>query len=199
MDTLPIGTTIDSLGKSIMGGFADERESNTEGRSTTRLSTVERRIVKDSIHCKQCTENNDPRKVPVHPHCQCNVITDSVESGVADTDSRFFNPQSLIDMGIEVLGGELGAGQGILLDPATTAILEAENVRFADLARWLETMQPYLDAGAQYVSIVVDDDTQDAIEQVGETISTIAEDSGDVTEAIQNRKLWFSLAKAVAL
>lgn len=161
-----------------------------------RVSNVERRIIKDSIHCKQCTENNDPNNVPVHPNCQCNVITDSVESGVADPTSRFFSPLETAKTAIELFGeGELPTS--IQLNPETVSILDPENVRFADLARWLEQMEPYLDQGAQYLSIVVDDDTDEAVQQVQETVETVASGIEDIPEALRHRKLWFALAKSV--
>jgi hypothetical protein len=203
VEILPKGTQADELGLLVNGVFAEEREDVEESVDelrASRLSSVERRIIKDSDECPQCRANNDPRNVPVHPNCHCDVITDSIEAGVADSDSRFFNPLSLIDgdLKVEVMGGETLDAQAIQLDPATTAILDAENVRWADLARWLEQMQPYLNAGEQYVSIIVDDDTEEAIAQINETLEVVAEDTEELTEALQNRKLWFSIAKAVA-
>jgi hypothetical protein len=167
----------------------------------SRLSQVERRIQKKPNICKQCLENNDPSKVPVHPHCDCDVITESIEAGVADTASRFMQPLSNDNMDIQVITGNEFKGQ-LLMDPTTAAIMDAENVRFSDIAKWLETMQPYLDRldlAYDYVSIAVDDDTQEAVDQVQETIQSLSEDTETLTEAIHNRKLWFALAKAVAI
>jgi hypothetical protein len=173
----------------------EPRNAKSESRAS-QISKVERRIIKDSIHCKQCTENNDPAKVPVHPNCQCDVITDSVEQGVADPSSRFFNPLNLDNIAMELVGeGELPAT--IQLNPETAAVLDVENVRFADLARWLEQIEPYLQQGSQYLSIVVDDDTDEAVQQVEETIDVITEDIENLPDALRNRKLWFALAKSV--
>lgn len=179
--------------------FDWETVGEEESRAS-RQSNVERRIIKDSDQCPLCVANNDPTKVPVHPNCHCDVITDSIEEGVADPDSRFFVPlnQELIDI---IMPGDevLPAGTSIQLDPATAAILDAENVRWADLTRWLQQMEPYLQQGAQYLSIVVDSDTDEAVQQIEELISTIAEDIENFPEAIQNRNLWFALAKSVVI
>jgi hypothetical protein len=219
MDTLPIGTEVDALGQLIMGGFAQDREAlaeedranpyhdkamdNTNQRSeprASRVSKVERRIIKKQNICERCRLNEDPNNVPVHPNCDCDVVTDSLESGVADPESRFFKELTFDNIAMEIVSAEGGIDlpSAIRLDPDTAAILDGENVRFADLARWLEQMQPYMDAGAQYVSIVVDDDTPEAVQQTTETLQSIAEGSTDFSEAIKSRKLWFALAKAVA-
>lgn len=168
-----------------------------ESRAAT--SKVERRIVKKQNICERCRLNDDPKKVPVHPNCDCDVITDSLETGVGDPSSRLFNPLTARDIAMELVSADktIELPSAIQLNPDTTAILDGENVRFADLARWLEQMQPYLQQGAQYLSIVVDDDTDEAVQQVTETIDTIAEDIENFPEAIRNRKLWFSLAKSV--
>lgn len=183
------------LSRVSVGGRANPYHDKAESRA---LSSVERRIVKKPNICKQCAENNDPRKVPVHPHCDCDVVTDSIDTGVADPESRFLKALTPDNIEMELVTGALESA-GIQMEPGSVAIMNMDNVRFSDLARWLEQMQPYLDAGAQYVSIVVDDDTQEAAAQVQETVTAIAEDSTDIVEAIQNKKLWFSIAKAVAL
>jgi hypothetical protein len=165
----------------------------------SRTSKVERRIVKKQTICERCRLNEDPNNVPVHPHCDCDVVTDSLESGVADPESRFFKQLTFDDVAMEIVSAEGAEMPGaIQLNPDTVSILDGENVRFADLARWLEQMQPYLEQGAQYLSIVVDDDTDQALQQTTETLQSIAEGTTDLSEAIRSRKLWFALAKAVA-
>lgn len=195
----------DSDGQTLSADQVEEQKKLLPGKISTaesdesrasKLSSVERRIIKDSVHCKLCTENNDPARVPVHPNCQCNVITDSVEAGVADPTSRFFNPLNLDSIAMEMIGDEVLPGT-VQLVPETAAILDGETARFADLARWLEQMEPYLQQGSQYLSIVVDDDTDEAVQQVTETVESIAEDIENLPEAIRNRKLWFALAKSV--
>lgn len=172
--------------------------STSKQSRASQLSTVERRIIKSNNICERCRLNNDPNNVPVHPNCDCNVVTDSITTGVANPASRFLESLTRDSIDIEVVNGELESA-GIQLEPGSVAIMDVENVRFGDLARWLESVQPYLDAGANYVSIVIDDDTEEAIAQVQEAVEAIAEDSEQIIEAIQNRKLWFSIAKAVAL
>ena len=179
----------------LSGSFFDQRD-DTESRAS-RLSTVERRIVKKPNICQQCAMNNDPKRVPVHPHCDCDVITDSIDTGVADPDSRFLQALTPDEIEMQLITGVLESS-GIQLEPGSVAIMDMENVRFADFARWLEQVQPYLDAGSQYVSIITDDDTDEAVQEIEEAVSTVAEDSDQLIEAIQNKKLWFSIAKAVA-
>jgi hypothetical protein len=166
-----------------------------ESRATS-LSTVERRIIKDSDQCPLCVNNNDPRKVPVHPNCHCDVITDSVEMGVADPASRLFSPfnQELIDIVI----GEDGAilPESIQLEPGSVAVFDPENVRWADLMRWLEQVQPYLEQANMYVSIVIDEDAEEAAEQVEQVIDLLATDVEAGLEALQTKKFWFAMAKA---
>lgn len=190
----------------LAGGFAQEPnrqkivDENSESRSS-QLSTVERRIVKQPNICKQCLENNDPRRVPVHPNCDCDVITDSIQTRVADPQSSLLKTLNNANTLIDVITGDKFEGD-LLLDPDTVSIMDAEDVRFSDIARWLEIVSPYLDKldrAYDYVSIAVDDDTQDAVEQVQDTIDEISEGTEDFAEAIKHKKLWFALAKAVAL
>ncbi len=165
----------------------------------SQLSKVERRIVKKSSICERCRLNDDPNNVPVHPHCDCDVISDSIESGVADPQSRFLQPMTPDDVPMQLFGFDelIDLPPGIQLNPDTVAILDGDTARFSDLARWLEQMEPYLQQGSQFVSIVVDEDTDEAVQQVSETVEAIAEDTDQFAEAIRNRKMWFAIAKSV--
>jgi hypothetical protein len=176
-----------------------ENEIRSDESRASRTSKVERRIVKKQTICERCRLNEDPNNVPVHPHCDCDVVTDSLESGVADPESRFFSQLSPANIAMEIIAGEGGVElpAAVQLNSDTVAILDGETARFADLARWMEQMQPYLDQGAQYLSIVVDDDTDEAVQQTAETIQSVAEGTTDLSEAIKSRKLWFALAKSV--
>lgn len=192
----------------LTGGFAQEPnrkqivEENSEPESrASQLSTVERRIVKQPNICKQCLLNDDPRKVPVHPNCDCDVITDSIETRVADPSSNLLKTLNNANTIIDVITGDKFEGD-LILDPETVAIMDAEDVRFSDIARWLEIVGPYLDRldlAYDYISIAVDDDTQEAVQQVQETVQALSEDTETLAEAIHSRKLWFALAKAVAI
>jgi hypothetical protein len=203
-DDLPedIKSLLDSIKNQPIPDYYGPGFRKTNSRSESRASrnsTVERRIVKQANICERCRLNNDPNNVPVHPNCDCDVITDSIESGVADPQSRFFNPLTARQIAMEMVSAEEGIElpAGIQLNPDTVSILEGENVRFADLARWLEQMQPYLEEGAQYLSIVVDDDTDEAVQQVSDTLENVASGLEDIPEALRHKKLWFALAKAV--
>lgn len=162
-----------------------------------RLSSLNRQIIKDSDKCPLCVANNDPKKVPVHPNCHCNVVTDSVETGVVGSDSRLLDVLRTVDgfVEVEVVNGELPAA--VQLNPETVAVFDPNDVRFADLARWLEQMQPYLEASDQYLAIVVDDDSDEALAEVEETLALIAENPDEVLQALQNKKLWFAIGQAV--
>ena len=170
---------------------------SSEARAS-RPSKVERRIVKKAKICERCRLNDDPNKVPVHPNCDCDVITDSLETGVADPHSRFLSALSTQDLAMEVVSAEgLDLPAGIQLNSDTVAIIDGDSARFADLSRWLEQIEPYLDQGSQFLSIVVDDDSDEAVQQVQETVGEIADDVENLPEALRNRKLWFALAKSV--
>lgn len=173
------------------------RKPNGETRAS-RLSTVERRIIKDSDQCPLCVANNDPKKVPVHPNCHCDVLTDSVEIGVADPESRLLQLLRNTDIPMDLIGeGELPAA--IQVNPATVAINDIEDVRFADLTRWLEQIQPYLEQTGQYITMVIDEDTEEAVAQIEELAALAAEDSQQIIEGLRTGKLWFSIAQAVAV
>lgn len=204
MEILTIGQDI-VFNTSLAGGFAQEPnrkkvvEANggTESRAL-RVSTVNRQIIKDSDKCPQCVANNDPRNVPVHPNCHCSIVTDEVETGVVDPSSRLLDVlragQELVEL--EVVNGELPAA--IQLNPETIAVFDPEDVRFGDLARWLEQVQPYLDNADTYLSIVVDDDSDEALSQISDTVEAISENPELLAEALRSKKLWFSIAQAVA-
>lgn len=203
MKLIDAGTDI-SFDLSLAGGFAQEdnrneivqANSDSESRAS-RLSTVERRIIKDSDQCPQCVANNDPHNVPVHPNCHCDVVTDAVETGVAEPSSRLLDVLHSADGFMEIVGVDTEMPTAIQMNPETVAVFDSENVRFGDLARWLEQVQPYLEASNQYVSIVVDDDTDEALQEIEDTISEIAEDPELLAQAIRSKKLWFGIAQAV--
>jgi hypothetical protein len=201
MNTLPVGTTVDELGSLIQGGFADELKHKdtfveTDESRAFSLSTLERRIIKDSDQCPQCVANNDPKNVPVHPNCHCNVVTDSVETGVVEPGNRLLDVLTAATRNLEIEGVDVLSDNGIQLVPDTVAVFDAEDVRWADLARWLEQVQPYLENANTYVSIIVDEDTEEAAEQVEEVIDMLASDVETGLEALQTRKFWFAIAKA---
>lgn len=170
-------------------------EEQEETRAAT-VSTLERRIIKDSDQCSLCINNNDPKKVPVHPNCHCDVITDSVQTGVVEPGSRFLDPlnQELVDFVMTDSGDILP--DSIQLQPDSVAVFDPEDVRWADLMRWLEQMQPYLEQANMYVSLVVDEDTDEALAEVEEVIDLLSSDVEAGLEALQTKKFWFAMAKA---
>jgi hypothetical protein len=180
----------------LSGSFFDQRKAAGKESRASRLSTVERRIIKDSDQCPQCVANDDPRNVPVHPNCHCDVVTDSVETGTAEPTSRFLETLTRDVIEMDVFEAEIP--EAVQLNPETVALFDSENVRYADLARWLEQIEPYLNQADNYVAIVVDDDSDEAAAQLQESIEAIAEDLENFNEEfVQNKKLWFSIAQAV--
>jgi hypothetical protein len=174
------------------------RKLSPESRAI-RVSTVDRSVRLGTDSCEACRTNTDPKRIPIHPNCTCNIATDGVETGVVDADHPFFSTMRTAAEDILMIGEDVTLPDGIQLDPASTAILDMENLRFGDLARWLEQTQPYIDAGAQYVSIVIDEDTGEAAEEVVSVIEEVAAGTQGVAEGLQNRKMWLSIAKAVVL
>lgn len=194
MDTLPIGTEIDPLGRLIMGGFAQDRDNESRA---VRLSTLERRIVKQPNICIQCQNNNDPNNVPVHPNCDCDVVTDSIETGTLDTGHPLLNVLNkriadIVIQGVDHTPEDIA----VQMLPETVAVLD-ENVRWADLARWLEQMQPYLEQTGQYLSIVVDEDTDEAIANVEDILELASTDAEAAVDALKDKKFILSIAKVV--
>lgn len=202
LDAMGTGNSIEQMPEDIQQLLFKLQETGQSKGSresrAARLSTLNRYIIKDSDKCVLCVANNDPRKVPVHPNCHCDVVTNEVETGVVDGSSRLLDVLRTTDEFIEletITGAELP--EAIQINPETVAVFDPNDVRFADLARWLEQVQPYLEATNQYISIVVDDDTDEALVQIEETIEAIAEDPEVLVEAIRNKKLWFGIAQAV--
>lgn len=175
----------------------DYRKPGPETRAI-RLSNVDRTIIKDSDKCLACVANNDPRNVPVHPNCHCDVVTENIETGVVENTSSLLDVLRAADGLVDFeMMGDSDIPEAIQLNPQTAAVFDPENVRFADLAKWLEQIQPYLENADTYISIVVDEDSEEALTQISETLSAIAEDPEQIAEAIRNKKLWFAIGQAV--
>lgn len=192
MDTLPEGTEVDSLGGLIMGGFAAERQNlDPEFRDMQEyrtLSTVERDVVKHERLCKLCEANNDPANVPVHPGCHCDIRTLEVQTGVADPSHPLLSIVSRESGNLEGAAGVV-LPDGVLLDPASVAILNPDEMRYEDLLVWLDQMQNLLEK-ADYVAMAIDDG-QETIEQVGAALEASAD--------VLSRRTWLAIAKAVVL
>lgn len=170
------------------------KEDATESRAI-RLSTLDRQIIKDSDQCPQCIANNDPRNVPVHPNCHCNVVTDQVETGVVDPESRLLDVlrvgQQLIDMEV-IDGSELPTG--IQLNPETIAVFDPEDVRWADLARWVEQMSSHL-TNSQYITLIIEED--EVLDDIAASIVESSVAVGTTDTVVRSQQLWFAIAKAV--
>lgn len=149
------------------------------------MSTVERKVHLIGASCKRCAANTDPYKVPVHPGCNCDVVTESVDVGVDPEHLRVLE---------DWISRNLPVDQHVRMIPGTTSVLPMDDLRFGDLAKWLEMAGGFLDT-AEVITIITDDDEslQAALEAavVGGTI-TPAPDSG-----IARRRLWLGLGSVV--
>lgn len=171
-------------------------------------------------NCEACRTNTDPRKVPVHPNCNCEVITQSVETGV-DVEAwqpieqwvrengqlRFIQGNlgqsaeagvaPAVDMGDDLLNITMEA---LTFDPSTVTVLEIEDARWSDVERWLETVNPLLMTGNYAVTFL--EDPGEAAEQTQEVIE-LSENLLTFTEKIQNvhnvlgKRLFMTLTKWV--
>lgn len=159
------------------------------------LSKVDRTIHRGFDSCELCRTNTDPRNVPVHPHCTCDIATQDVEVGQTPSDHPNFRVMSTADEEIVFLS-ESDLPVAITMDPATTAVLDVNDFRFGDVARWLEQVQPYLVATDQFLSIVELSDEN--VGQAADVAEALAEGT-DIVEAISAKRIWLSIAKAVTL
>lgn len=176
----------------IQSRYTSERQ--TESRAAP-VSKLERSIIKDSDQCPLCVANNDPRKVPVHPNCHCDVVTSNVEIGQVSRDHRLLGTVLNRAMdGVDIIGAD--DVSAVELQAETVAVFNPEDMRFADLQRWLEQVQPLLENANTYVSIVVDEDTEEAAQEVEEVVSLLATDLQAGLEVLQTKKFWLSIAKA---
>lgn len=186
---------IDPIGLKIMGGFAQQRDE--ESRSL-KLSTITREVHRGTDSCILCRTNTDPSKIPVHPNCTCNASTQDIEVGQVPGDDSHFRIMSTANEDVVFLS-ESDLPAAIIMDPATTGVVEITDLRFGDLARWLEKMQPYLEGANQVLTILSE------VEQSNEDVSTAAdvadvaaEESESALQAITSRRVWFGIASEVA-
>lgn len=135
---------------------AEELGSNKEGRALS--SVVARTVHRGTDSCLLCRTNTDPKAVPLHPNCTCNIATEDVQIGQIPNDDPQFRVMSTADEEIVFLS-ESDLPVAITLDPATTGVIDVDELRFGDMARWLEEVQPLLDGSDLLLSIMdVSDD-----------------------------------------
>ncbi len=194
MRTLPEGTEVDELGLLIMGAFAEEREA---GSRALTLSTITRTVHKGTDSCLLCRNNTDPKKIPLHPNCTCNIATEDVEIGQVPSDDPHFRVLSTTDEDVVYLS-ESDLPVAITMDPATTGVVEIDDFRFGDLARWLEKIQPLLTGTDEVLTILSETESNEDVSQAAEIAGSVAEGAEEVVERITTRRIWFGLAKAVA-
>lgn len=132
MRSLPKGTEIDELGALVMGSFAEERKDfPTEGRA---FSNVVRAVQLQGDNCPECQANDDPDAIPLHPGCDCDIVTEEVQRGQPAAAEHF--TAAITMEAVEYLGSDEGP-QAIRLDPLSASVLPVEGTRFSDITRWL--------------------------------------------------------------
>lgn len=190
LETDPVFTWV------YVDGDADDElvavETANEGEPRA-LSVVTRTVHRGVDSCLLCRNNTDPKAVPLHPHCTCNITTDDVQLGQLPRDNRNFQVISTADEEIVFLS-ESDLPAAIVLDPATTGAIAIEELRYGDLARWLEQVGPTLSGADQLISIISEfDENEEDLADVSESIVEGAED------IVENRRVWFGIAKVVGL
>lgn len=183
----------DEVRSSFLADYRLLPESLARGneREERSFSTVDRIIERSTDFCQLCAANTDPRKVPVHPGCNCDVNTMSVETGVADPEHPFLQGIKREDANFQVGDAfiDLILPDELQLDAGTVAILDPNDMRFGDVSRWLEQLGTVLDK-AEYVVVAVDEG-QEQLEEIT-TATELATDLAD-------RKIWLAIGKGVFL
>lgn len=152
------------------------------------LSTVDRVVVKHEKLCNQCLANDDPANVPVHPGCQCDVRTDNVELAVGESDHPLM--QAIMQEGNDFkMMADVVSPDGVKLDPRSIAVIDAEELRYGDMTKWLEQAQGLLNQ-ADYVAVAIDEGHQ----QIQELSAGV-----EITEAALRKRIWIATAKALML
>lgn len=170
--------------------------SSFESRSL-KLSTITREVHRGTDSCILCRTNTDPSKIPVHPNCTCDASTQDVEVGQVPSDDSHFRVMSTKDEDIVFLS-ESDLPATLVLDPATTGVVQIDDLRFADLARWLEKMQPYLEGANQVLTILSETESNEDVSVAAEFADVAAEESESALQAITGRRVWFGIASEVA-
>jgi hypothetical protein len=172
-----------------------KRKSKEDSRSL-KLSTITREVHRGTDSCIQCRTNTDPSKIPVHPNCTCNAATNDIEIGQIPGDDSHFKVISTRDQDTIYLS-ESDLPAALTFDPATTGVVDIEDLRFEDLARWAEKIQPYLEGTNAYLSVFSEDSTEN-IQQTTELVGEVTDDIQTLNEAVKTRRVWFGVAEAVA-
>lgn len=138
----------------------DVEEAKSVAERKMPWSKVERSVVKDNDYCKLCAINNDPANVPVHPHCQCQVRTDGIESGMSDDLIPDLVKRFTTDpVDIITLDGDTTEYDFLIPNASTVSVIEFKNFRFGDLAKWAEEHEELVSQAAQAITIMSDNES----------------------------------------
>lgn len=111
------------------------------GRSLRSLepSGLERSVEVHPGACQACEDNSDPENVPVHPGCHCDILTDSVDTGVDPGDmadlADQFGDSEVVPVGVDSMPDEVE----FLCE--TASVFDASGFRFGDLMAWSEAQE----------------------------------------------------------
>lgn len=203
--SISLGQGVHWQGPGEWRSYADKVQQSTEARfnkaheevtpESRAVSQVTRTVHYGIDSCEVCRSNTDPRAVPLHPHCTCNVATEDVQTGQTSSNHPNFRVMHTADETTVYLG-ESDLPAAIVMDPATTGVLEIDDLRFGDLARWLEQIEPYLSGADLMVTILEEADVSD--QDISEVTDALAEGAEEAAESISNKRIWFGISKVVA-
>lgn len=111
----------------------------------------ERALVGDT--CSDCVNNTDPANVPLHPGCDCDIVTREVEVGTADATAIIdavlrHNVGSVIQVGEPPLPNE-----NVRLDERTLAAIPLKEFRYSDLVKWFERVDTLNDLSEMHAAV----------------------------------------------
>lgn len=113
------------LGGSGLASYSDAEERGFFNR-------VDRSVTKGATACTKCAVNTDPKNVPIHPGCHCDIKTDAVALGM-DPD-EFAGVQSQFS---DAVAQAIGDVPGATMQPELAARFDGGDFRFGDLTTWL--------------------------------------------------------------
>lgn len=123
---------------------------------------VTRTVVWDPSPCPQCRANTDPDKVPVHPGCQCDVRTESIETDQpADKDIQAL--VNLIEATTDIVTPDqirVNAEpilQSLAIKPETVVAIDGK-LRFSDLLTYVSDHEDLVNNANSFVGLLIDDE-----------------------------------------
>jgi hypothetical protein len=160
-----------------LGGTPSERRD---------FSEVERTVNHSGDSCPKCAANDNPARVPVHPHCNCVVETDRVAVGRSVDEI-----ESLTRGDYDLIGDDLP--DALRPDPATASKLDPADFRFADLTTWVEQLKSTRDTG--YITAVVNEPS----DELARALWLIAQEAADAISPMSFKRSMSERARVYVL